>query len=122
MSGLPLNHLLQEKGAKLRGEFSTVKSYRLFDLDGKRPGMIRVQDSEVQQLGHAVKGEVWDIPKENWGAFMSELKEPLTIGWVTLENGVAVLGFLAEQAAATGKIEISNHGGWRAYKAATAAK
>ena len=40
---------------------------------------------------------------------------PLGIGTLTLADGSSVQGFLCEALATEGAIDISHHGGWRAY-------
>lgn len=112
MRGLGLNHILQELGATFGREARTAPDYELYDLDGKRPGMLRVKAGG----GHVVVGEVWNIPLDKWGDFMSKLAAPLSIGWVHLNDNTTVLGFLVESADTTDKKNISEHGGWRAYK------
>ena len=42
---------------------------------------------------------------------------PLAIGTVSLEDGSVVRGFVAEPRALTGALDITTHGGWRAYLA-----
>jgi allophanate hydrolase len=40
---------------------------------------------------------------------------PLAIGTVTLADGTSVSGFVCEPIALTDAVEITRHGGWRAY-------
>ena len=53
-----------------------------------------------------------------FGSFTAEVPAPLAIGTVTLEDGEAVKGFVAEPRAIAGALEITHLGGWRAFVAA----
>jgi len=113
MSGLPLNHQLTELDASFVKKTQTAKGYRLFDVPGKippRPGMIRDTQSQT-----AIELEVWQMPLENFGAFMLQIASPLCIGSVLLEDKTFVYGFLCESAALKEAKEISSFGGWRSY-------
>jgi hypothetical protein len=52
------------------------------------------------------------------------MKEPpgLTLGKVRLDDGSSAYALLGEPALVMGQQEITQHGGWRAYLAATRAK
>ena len=67
--------------------------------------------------GVAVAVEVWSVPASGLAQIL--LKEPpgLCIGKVRLADGREVLGVLAEPILCEGQIEITQHGGWRAYTA-----
>lgn len=47
------------------------------------------------------------------------VKEPLGIGDVLLEEGSVVKGFIGEAYAVAAAPDITHHGGWRAYLAAS---
>jgi allophanate hydrolase len=47
------------------------------------------------------------------------VKEPLGIGDVLLEDASSVKGFIGEAYAVAGAPDITHHGGWRAYLAAS---
>jgi allophanate hydrolase len=55
------------------------------------------------------------------GALLARIPAPLGLGTVTLADGTACKGFLCEAAAIATAADITAHGGWRAYLAATAA-
>jgi allophanate hydrolase len=112
MSGLPLNHQLTERGARLVAKSRTAASYRLFALTGfkpPRPGLIR-DDS-----GAAIEVEVWEVPASAFGGFVDGIPAPLGIGTLTLENGRQVKGFLCEAHATRGAREITSLGSWRQF-------
>ena len=111
MRGLELNPNMVAAGATFVREASTVPAYRLWTSNDVHPAMIRVTDDS----GTAVELEVWDVPLDGLAGIL--LKEPpgLTIGKVTLDDGSEVLGVLGEPALVEGQLEITEHGGWRAY-------
>jgi len=67
--------------------------------------------------GSAIELEVYELDTAAFGSFVAEVPAPLAIGSVTLENGSIVRGFVAEPRALDGAIDITAHGGWRAYLA-----
>jgi len=113
LSGLPLNHQLLERGARLEGGRHTAPRYRLFTLPGTtppKPGLVRDGDA-------AIEVEVWRMPVERFGSFVAAIPAPLGIGRIELDNGDWVQGFLCEASAVAGATDISRFGGWRAYLA-----
>jgi hypothetical protein len=115
MRGLELNPNLLAAGATFVREGHTEPSYRLFSINDRHPGMYRVAEGGV-----AVAVELWDVPVTGLASIL--VKEPagLCIGKVKLAGGVEVLGVLAEAILCAGQREISQFGGWRAYRAAVA--
>jgi allophanate hydrolase len=113
MVGLPLNHQLTSRGARLLQRTRTIPAYALYALPGgppHRPGMIR-----VAQGGAAIEVEVWSVPATQFGSFVNAIAAPLTIGKVELQDGSHVSGFICEAYAAQGAREITSLGGWRHY-------
>ncbi|HVY70953.1 MAG TPA: gamma-glutamylcyclotransferase [Verrucomicrobiae bacterium] len=112
MRGLELNPNLLAAGAEFVCEMKTVPCYRLWSIDDRHPAMIRVKTGGV-----AVDVEVWSVPPAGLASIL--LKEPpgLCIGKVTLADGLETLGVLGEPALCEGKREITEFGGWRAYRA-----
>lgn len=113
MRSLELNPNLLAVGATFLREDQTVPAYRLFSIGDRHPGMYRVAEGGV-----SVAVEVWDVPAEGLATIL--IKEPagLCIGKVQLASGEETLGVLAEPILCTGQREISQFGGWRAYRAA----
>jgi len=112
MSGLPLNHQLTERGARLARRCRTAPHYRLYALTAftpARPGMLRAE------TGAAIEVEVWDVPAAALGGFIDAIPEPLGIGTVTLEDGQQVKGFLCEARATQGARDITDLGSWRQF-------
>jgi allophanate hydrolase len=120
LSGLPLNHQLTGRGARLEKPARTTARYRLFALPGTtppKPGMVRDADK-----GCVIDVEVWRLPVAEYGSFVAGIPSPLGIGQVELDDGEWVQGFLCESWAVNGAEEISHLGGWRAYLASKAAR
>ena len=113
MRGLELNAALVRTGATFVRESRTVPEYRIWSIGDRHPAMIRVASG-----GTAVAVEVWDLTAE--GLVSTLLNEPpgLAIGKVRLEDGTEMLGVLGEPYLVEGQVEITTHGGWRAYIAA----
>lgn len=110
MSGLPLNNQLISRRAELVRATKTAPVYRMFALDEKRPGLVRVADG-----GAALELEVWRIPSTEAGSFLAGIPSPLGLGRILLEDGSNVCGFLCEHIATTDRQDITEHGGWRAW-------
>jgi allophanate hydrolase len=114
LSGMPLNRELTSLGGYLLEETTTAADYRLFALSGAappKPGLLRVAAGQ----GAAVTVEVWAMPLEQFGRFVTAVPAPLAIGTLTLADGRTVKGFLVEAAATEGARDISGFGGWRAF-------
>ena len=109
LSGMPLNHQLTEKGARLARATRTAPAYRLFALEQK-PGLVRVASG-----GASIEVEIWELPLRGFGEFVAQIPPPLGIGTLELEDGARVQGFLCEQYAVQGRADITAYGGWRAY-------
>ena len=113
LSGLPLNHQLTDRGARLIWSGRTATDYRLYALpetSPPKPGLVRVTDG-----GAAIAVEVWELPTEAFGGFVAAVPPPLCIGTIALENGEAVKGFLCEAAAVEAARDVTEFGGWQAY-------
>ena len=110
LSGMPLNHQLTERGARLVRSARTAPFYRLYALDGK-PGLVR------GEAGGSIELEVWAMGAREFGEFVSQIPAPLGVGTVELEDGELVKGFLCEAHAVHGRTDITEYGGWRAWVA-----
>ena len=118
LEGQPLHHQLTNRGAEFVEATTTTRTYRLFALDTEppKPGLIRV--SREDPAGRAIHVEVWSLGESEFGSFVAEVPAPLGIGRVRLLDGSEVSGFICESVALEGALEITEHGGWRAYLAA----
>ncbi len=118
LSGMPLNRELTDRGGSFLRATTTTADYRLFALPGgppARPGLIRVGAG-----GAAIALEVWSLPPEGFGRFVSGIPSPLGIGTLALADGTSVKGFLCETIATEGARDVTEFGGWRAFVAAQA--
>jgi allophanate hydrolase len=119
LSGQPLNHELLLAGGVLLGSVSTAPQYRLYALDTvpRKPGLVRVPAHATSgPRGAAIAGELWRLPATGLARFMAGLAAPMAIGRVGLADGREVLGFLCEPAALDGAADITDYGGWRAFR------
>ena len=113
LSGMPLNHQLTSRGARLVGAAQTAPSYRLYalpDITPPKPGLLR-----VARDGMAIALELWDMPAQCMGSFVDEIPAPLGIGSLELVDGSYVKGFICEPHALERAQDVSAYGGWRAY-------
>ena len=103
----------------LLGSVSTAPQYRLYALDTVplKPGLVRVPAHATSgPAGAAIAGELWRLPATGLARFMAGLAAPMAIGRVSLADGREVLGFLCEPAALDGAADITDYGGWRAFR------
>ncbi|MFZ2449704.1 MAG: allophanate hydrolase [Methylovulum miyakonense] len=113
MQGLPLNPQLLDLGARFYATARTSANYRLHALaiaPPERPGLVR-DDSQ----GQSIALELWELPKENWASFISNIKSPLCIGSVEMVDGSWEYGFLCEPYPLGKSVDITGFGGWRNY-------
>ena len=113
LTGQPLNHQLTELGARLESKTTTAPRYRLFALatSPPKPGLLR-----VSQTLSAIECEVWLVPVEQVGRFLSKVSAPLAIGQLELSDGRWVHGFLCEHHATEGAPDITHFGSWLRYR------
>ncbi len=117
LMGLPLNRELVERGGVFIRSVQTTRDYRLYALAGTqpaKPGLLRVADDS----GAAIEAEIWALDLANFGAFVAAIPAPLCIGTLRFADGSSAKGFLVESTAVVGALDITHHGGWRAYRAA----
>jgi allophanate hydrolase len=116
LNGQPLNHQLTDRGATCVTTTTTAPAYRLYALDTTppKPGLVRVAAG-----GAAVEVEVWSLDPAAFADFVDAIPAPLCIGRVLLADGTDVAGFLCEPLAVDGAADITAHGGWRRYLAAS---
>ena len=120
LRGLPLNGQLLERGGRFVRATTTAPHYRLFALPGTsppKPGLLRVPDGGV-----AIAVELWALPLAAVGSFLALIPAPLGLGTLQLVDGSQAHGFLCESHALAAAQDISHHGGWRAFVAASAAR
>jgi allophanate hydrolase len=119
LAGQPLNGQLTERGGRLVGATTTAPAYRLYALaEAVPPKPALVRD---EQHGAAISVEVWAMPVDQLGSFLTLVPPPLCLGTLELADGSWCKGFLAEPRATEGATEITHHGGWVAYRRTQAA-
>jgi allophanate hydrolase len=120
LSGMPLNPVLRDLGGVFVRTGRTAPDYRFYALAGgppPRPGLVRVAPGE----GAAIDLEIWALPPAGFGRFVDTVPPPLGIGTVRLADGSPVRGFICEGAGIEGAVDITAHGGWKAYLASRTA-
>ena len=113
LSSMPLNIQLTERGATLAQATTTSNNYRLYALPNTtppKPGLKRVTAD-----GAAIALEVWDMPITEVGSFLALIPAPLGLGKLELADGSLVTGFVCEGFALDAALDVTAHGGWRAY-------
>ncbi|MEU7753097.1 allophanate hydrolase [Micromonospora sp. NPDC049171] len=123
LTGESRNGELVGHGAALVDTARTAPLYRLFRMDTPDgeglPGLVRMAPDGP--AGHPIEVELWRLPGSAVGGLLAGVPAPLSLGWIRLDDGRDVLGFLCEAYAAGPPAEdISATGGWRAYRHAAA--
>lgn len=114
LRGMPLNHELTDRNARLVATTRTAPDYALYALSDTvppKPGLVRVAAGE----GVSVEVEVWALDAAGFGCFVDGVPAPLGIGTVRLEDGSQVNGFIAESIAIEQATDISGFKSWRSY-------
>lgn len=111
MRGLELNGNLLAVGATFICETTTEVAYRMWSIGDRHPAMIKVTTGGV-----AIVVEVWAVPVSGLSKLLRSEPSGLCIGKVKLADGSEVLGVLGEPFLCEGQKEITEWGGWRAYR------
>jgi gamma-glutamylcyclotransferase (GGCT)/AIG2-like uncharacterized protein YtfP len=104
------------EGARFLGEAQTAPRYRLFSIGDVHPGMVPATNDGV-----SVAGEIYELELEHLERLVGAEPPGLGVGVVELENGDRRLGifWVAPDLPETA-VEISEFGGWREYRRASA--
>jgi gamma-glutamylcyclotransferase (GGCT)/AIG2-like uncharacterized protein YtfP len=98
-------------GATFLGEGWTAPVYRLYSINDRHPGMIRVPSGGV-----AVRGELYEVSSAIWERVAAQEPANLYRGSVELSDGRTVDGILYPRDLAEGRHrDISEFGDWREY-------
>jgi hypothetical protein len=114
MAGGPLHPLLQ--GAPLVAVTRTAPRYRLLAVHDRFPALVHAPE----RTGVAVEGELYDVPYAVLRDSLLPAEPPeLELGMVELADGAGALTMLLRRAHTEIRVlvDISAHGGWRAYRA-----
>ena len=115
LRGQPLHPALRQTGARFVRNARSAPCYRFMaflNLNPPRPGLLRVEKG-----GGSVELEIYDLPMEGFGHLVASVAPPLAIGTVELHDGETVKGFLCESAPAARARDITDFGGWLAFRA-----
>jgi AGZA family xanthine/uracil permease-like MFS transporter len=101
-------------GATFLEEVRTAPVYRLYTIGDRHPAMVR--DAE---RGAAIAAELYEVPDDVWPAIRDTEPPGLYRGPIELDDGRMVEGMLGTRELIGGweAVEITEHGGWRAYLA-----
>jgi hypothetical protein len=113
MRGGPLHGNLG--GAPLLAETKSAPLYRFYAVRGEYPAM-----DPVDEDGHAVTGEVYDLPLEVLRDSLLPVEPPeLELGVIELADGTPSLAMVLRRAfrGNSSLEDISELGSWRAYRA-----
>lgn len=119
LSGMPLNHQLTSRDARLITKTRTAPAYLLYLLPGTqppKPGLVLSTNGH----GHSIEVEIWSMPAARYGEFVAEIPAPLGIGTLRLEDESTVQGFVCTHPIDAQAQDISQFGGWRNYIASRA--
>jgi allophanate hydrolase len=115
LRGQPLNHQLTSRKAEFIRQTRTAACYRLYALANTqppKPGLRRV----AEKLLSGIEVEIWSLDDAAFGSFVVEIPPPLGIGMLELDDGTSVKGFLCEPLGFEGARDITEFGGWRAFR------
>ena len=115
LRGEALEHQVVDAGGRWCGTTRTAPRYALHLVaeDPPRPGLIRTDGP-----GASIEVDVWALPPAGWARFVAAGVPGLAVGRVEMADGSVLPGFVAAAADATGRPDLTPHGGWRAWRAA----
>ncbi len=95
------------------GEVETAPKYRFFSVRDEFPALVPVDEG-----GGVVRGELYDVPLEVLrDSFLPSEPPELELGAVELDDGRAALCVILRPEERGRHREITEYGGWRAYRA-----
>jgi len=115
LRGQPLNHQLTSRKAEFIRQTRIASCYRLYALANTqppKPGLRRVPE----KLSQGIEVEIWSLDDAAFGSFVAEIPPPLGIGALELEDGSSVKGFICEPIGLEGARDITEFGGWLAFR------
>ncbi len=113
LQDMPLHQQLVDRNCRLLARTRTSATYQLYALANTtppKPGLVRTTTG-----GCAIELEVYEMPAQHVGSFLSLIPGPLGLGSIELADGSWVKGFICEPWAIDQAQNISHLGGWRAY-------
>lgn len=112
LKGFSLENQLIDLGANYKKTVKTASEYRMYALDTipEKPGVIK----NIKN-GASLEMDVWSIPRQNVGTFLSLLPEPLGLGKIKTCEGKEMIGFICQDYVLDSATDITDFGGWRKY-------
>jgi hypothetical protein len=106
-------------GTALVAATRTAPLYRFFSFRDEFPGILPVADG-----GASIQGELYDVPMDRLRALVVTEPPELELTIVELDGGRLSFGMVvrAGEQQGAGVLDITEHGGWRAYRASRAAR
>jgi gamma-glutamylcyclotransferase (GGCT)/AIG2-like uncharacterized protein YtfP len=100
-------------GEPFLGEVTTAPRYRFFSVRDEFPGVVDVGTT----AGGSVRGELYDVDLRTLlDRFLPGEPSELELGVVELSDGRAVLGMILRPEERDRHRDITEFGGWRAYR------
>ena len=115
LTGQPLNDQLTVLGGALVKSCRTAPRYKMYlieDAKGKKPGLLCMPQDKP---GQSYDVEVWRLPIDNVGKFLSFIPAPLGLGTLSLDDETTVKGFICEYRVAEEGKDISGFSGWKDF-------
>jgi allophanate hydrolase len=108
MRGFSFEKQMHECGARFVREAVTAAKYQLVKLPTvpAKPGLIKKQIA-----GASIHLEIWEMPLDSFGSFVTSIPGPLGIGKIEPEDGSEISGFICEAYAAMDGEDITSFGG-----------
>ena len=101
------------------GEVRTAPRYRLYSVRDEFPGMAEAAPGE----GASIPGELYEVPLTTLlHRFMPDEPPELELSVIELEDGRAALAVALREEERARHTDITEHGGWRAYRAGLATR
>ncbi len=110
LRGEPLNAQLEALGGRYVRDVATAPTFRMLLVEGdvERPAVVRGEP------GASIPGELWRLSAHGLAELLTSVAAPLALGPVELDDGTAVVGFVAAPLGT--ETDITHLGGWRGYR------
>ncbi len=114
MRGGAVHHTIAAQ--PFQGAVETAPRYRFYSVREEFPGLVAAPEG-----GAAIRGELYDVPLEVLrDSFLPHEPDELELGVVELADGRGALCMVLRREEHGRHREITEHGGWRAYRASRA--
>jgi hypothetical protein len=111
MRGMDSHGVMLDAGARFVREDATEPAYRLWSIEDRFPAMLRVAEGGV-----SISLEIYELPADGFVAVLQREPVGLSVAHVRLVGGDTVLGVVGERILCETGSEITDYGGWRAYR------